>query len=221
MTLARWMGKKKPRDASEEANLIDSNPPQSELNQFKIPPVKDDAHNERLKQKIRGIIGKQPVSKIETINDVPVENFEEKESTDAVTESEFLNELARFKTWISTRTYLKGDFDTAGTMVTALATIYAKIRDPAQENEDKSPSKFQTISTIELYKRVPPDFLPENERKALYRLIKGKIEKKDYYHLRALQEAADQAAKSFQIYQIILVLVDRAKLKAKLIRKKS
>ena len=210
MTLARWMEKKKRRDASEDANLNDQKPPLSDSIQYRGNAATEDASKERLKEKIRVIIREKPVLNIDAENTIPMADQEEEESTDAETGNEFLNELDRFKTWISTRTYLKGDFDTAGTMVTALAHIYAKIRDLPLENVHKSQSKLQNITTIELYKRVPPDFLPENERKALFRLIKGKVEKKDYYHLKALQGAADQAAKTHQIYKVILEIIDRA-----------
>lgn len=135
-------------------------------------------------------------------------------------EQEFLGELERFKAWISSRSYLQGDLDTAGTMVTSLATIFAKIRSPLSEVESDLQAKLKKISTAELYKKVPPEFLPAGVRKALYRLIKGKLEKNDYYHLKKLQEAAESAAKTHQIYQVILELIDRAKFKAKLSKKK-
>ncbi len=106
-------------------------------------------------------------------------------------------------------------------MISAIATIYRKIKEPEETKSGDLHAKIQATSTKELYQKVPSDFLPDPTRRALIRLIQGKPEQKDSYQIRKIQQEAEEASKTNQIYQIILELIDRAKFKAKMAKKKA
>ncbi len=220
LSLNQWLGKKTPPEDKKQPKVVEEKPSTEEKKQDTPKPLNDAEKIALLKTKIRKIIGKpdRPAGKTEPAKDSetpekpsPVENLEE----------EFLAELERLKAWITPRTYLKADLETAGTMVSGIATIYKKIKGAEEPKSADFQSKIHAISTKELYQKVPQDFLPDPSRRALIRLIQGKPEPKDSYQIRKILQEAEVSSKTNQLYQIILELIDRAKFKAKLAKKKS
>jgi len=221
VTLNQWMNKKKTPEHKDQLvnsekkqqNEIKKQKPQEKLNDAKKIDI--------IKSKIRKFVEKPAGIMQETSS----RTFNLQETSEKLTlaetlEQEFLAELERLKAWIASRTYLQADLDTAGTMILGLATIYQKIKGLDESEHSDFRAKVRDTSIKELYQKVPSDFLPDPTRRALIRLIQGKPDPKDSYQIRKLQQEAEKASKTNQIYQIILELIDRAKFKAKMAKKK-
>ncbi len=220
MSLNQWIPKKKPPENKEQPVVAEQKPKAEEKKQETQKRLEEAEKTVLLKTKIQKIIGTPGSARQKSDSTDNLEAYE-KSSPAETLEQDFLAELERLKAWITPRTYLKADLDTAGTMISAIATIYRKIKEPEETKSGDFQSKIHATSTKELYQRVPREFLQDPARQALAHLIQGKPEQKDSYQLRKIQQAAEAASKTNQIYQIILELIDRAKFKAKLAKKKA
>src|SRR5271157_1675370 len=146
MSLESWMGKKKPKETTAEKKDKEK-PPIEQPVQIETPTNVDEVEKkEILKSKIHEILGNLASPSEQDDESISDEAPAADEPASDAIEKEFLGELERFKAWISSRSYLKGDLDTAGTMVTSLATIYGKIRNPPNENESDLQAKLKKIS---------------------------------------------------------------------------
>ncbi len=220
VSLNNWFGKKKPPEDKEQPKVAVEKIQVKEKKQEPPKPLDDAEKTAIVKMKIRKIMGKAERSTQKTDSADDLETPEKMSPTDTL-EQEFLAELERLKAWITPRTYLKADMDTAGTMISGIATIYQKIKGADEPQQGDFQAKIHGISTKELYQKVPREFLTDPGRQALVRLIQGKPEQKDSYQIRKIQQEAEEAAKTNQIYQIILELIDRAKFKTKMAKKKA
>ncbi|OLS13236.1 MAG: hypothetical protein RBG13Loki_3147 [Promethearchaeota archaeon CR_4] len=219
MSLNQWFNKKKTAKNDNKTKLIEEKPLLPEKNQ-EIPDPKIAAEREtRIKTKIRKILGTAEKNG-KQIEGTEKKGVVEKKTPEESLEQDFLAELERLKTWISPRTYLKADLDTAGTMICAIATIYNKFKTSREGEEPDLQAKLYATSTKQLYQRVNPDFLPDISRRALLRLLDGKPEPKDSYQIRKIQNDAQQAIRKAQTFQVLLELIDRGKFKVKSEKKK-
>ena len=211
MSLNRWLGKKKysedtNKSKSAEAKMLVG------AKEQEVPSPQSAAERDAiLKIKIRKILDspKKSQQKPEVVEETEIE---EKQTPADTLKQEFLAELERLKAWITPRTYLKADIDTAGTMISAIAMIYSKLKASGESNETDFPAKLHATSTKTLYQRVSPDFLPDTPRRALLRFLQGKSESKDTYHIRKIQTEAEEAFRKAKTFQIILELIGRAKI---------
>jgi hypothetical protein len=219
VSLNQWLGKKKSPENKETSAVPAESPRAREQKQEPPKPLDEAEKAALLKPKIRKILGKKEGPVQEPDSTKEVEAPEETTPSESL-EQEYLAELERLKAWITPRTYLKADLDTAGTIISGIATIYRKLKGSEEQKQGDFQAKIHAISTKELYQRVPMGFLPDPVRRALIRLIQGKPEQKDSYQIRKIQKDAEEALKTTQIYQIILELIDRAKIKAKIAKKK-
>ncbi len=220
MSLNQWLGKKKPSE-HKETFVETAEKPQACEQKQEPPRALDEAEKAAiLKPKIRKILGKKESPAQEP--DATKEGETSEEATPAESlEQEYLAELERLKAWITPRTYLKADLDTAGTIISGIATIYHKLKGSEEQERGDLQAKIRATSTKELYQKVPIDFLPDPARRALIRLIQGKPEQKDSYQIRKIQKDAEAALKTTQIYHIILELIDRAKMAKKKVNQTS
>jgi hypothetical protein len=117
----------------------------------------------------------------------------------------FLQEILKFKEWLTQRTYLKGDIDKIETWIT---NLYSSIKYEA-ELKAKSIDINDKKNIIENYKKIPPKFLDEKTRIAINKKIHGMTRtNSDNYYLRKLRSTIKEKLNESNYYEILETILN-------------
>ncbi len=123
--------------------------------------------------------------------------------SNTASEEDFLSQIIKFKRWLNTRTYLKGDIDKIAMWI---KNLNIKLKKEQLDQHDKKEKK---IYLLEEYKKIPPTFLDEKMRLAINTVIKGaQKSSSDVYQLRKIKAIIQEKLKDIKYYKIIKEVID-------------
>ncbi|MFX1502449.1 MAG: hypothetical protein ACFFDH_15920 [Promethearchaeota archaeon] len=121
-------------------------------------------------------------------------------SAEILERDKFLQEIIKFKDWLSQRTYLKGDIDKIETWI---KNLYSTIN-LESERKKKAAMYNDKKNLIAKYKEIPPKLLDEKTRVAVNKLIHGtKRTSSDNYYIKKFKINLKEKLKEAEYYSIL------------------
>jgi len=120
--------------------------------------------------------------------------------------SDFFTYILEFKTWLSQRTYIKGDLDKLEIWI---KNLYNKLDIEGSEEGIKNNKKTNKKPLSEQFKRIPPKFIEEKMRLAISKKLRGtKGTSSDAYYIRKLKGIIQEKLKEAEYYEVLKKILE-------------
>lgn len=114
----------------------------------------------------------------------------------------FLDDVLEFSTWLSKRSYLKGDLEKIEMWI---KNLYRKLEDASSKIDFEEERKILASN----FKEIPPNFLDEKTRIAINKKLRGaQRTSSDNYYLRKLKSTVKEKLKDAEYYEILSKILE-------------